>query len=134
MSKNLLMVLAGATLALALGTPGCGGGDSGGIGASGLDKGKKLTELTDDERKQLCDWKAQKYGGYGKNTTCTYPEGEEITINGEFSQQLCVFDLPSEGEDCTVTVGDAEACTNAISCSNRVPSQCKPVLACQFGS
>jgi hypothetical protein len=130
MSKKLLMVLAGATLALALGSPGCGGGDSGGIGASGLDKGKKLTELTDDERKQLCDWKAQKYGGYGQNMTCKYPEGEELVIYGEREQLTCVTMLPFEGQDCTATVGDVEACTNAITCNNRVPSQCKPVLAC----
>jgi hypothetical protein len=135
MSKIFALALAATVLVFSLGSFGCGGGDSGGLGASGLDKGKKLTKLTDDEKKQLCDWKAQKYGGYGQNITCTYRDDPEpVTILGEMSQDICVAELPWPDESCAVTVGGVEDCTNSISCSNRVPSPCKPVLACEFGS
>jgi hypothetical protein len=91
----------------------CGGSTgssgAGGNGQSGVAATKSLTELTDQEASQFCDWSLNVEGGAGHVTTCT--DGTERHTHtkdecvGEF-QTLRTLNLP-----CTITVNDAESCS-----------------------
>ena len=110
--KGLIVVMLGA---LAIGCSSSSGG--GGTGASGVASGKRLDSLTDAEKGTLCDWQNAKLGGYGMSMDC----GGGLSLDAEASQADCVAAWPTS---CATTVGQAEACSNAISCSNIAPSQC----------
>ena len=108
--KGLIVVMLGA---LAIGCSSSSGG--GGTGASGVASGKRLDSLTDAEKGTLCDWEAAKFGGYGMVMDC----GGGVTLTADASQAECVADWFTT---CTATVGQAEACANAASCSNISPA------------
>jgi len=67
MRKFLLFWLALVTMGLA----GCGSGTEGGAGpgASGPSPSKKLIDLTDAEKGQVCDWTVAKFGDYPRRDT-----------------------------------------------------------------
>ena len=119
--KGLIVVMLGA---LAIGCSSSSGG--GGTGASGVASGKRLDSLTDAEKGTLCDWQNAKLGGYGMSMDC----GGGVSLEADASQADCVADWFTT---CTATVGQAEACANAASCSNIFPSQCGFLLdgSCQ---
>ena len=93
-------------VALALGAGSCGGdgGDSG-AGASGVEKSKRWSELTNDERGALCDWGSEAFGGYGKMMDCGASSAE--------SQQACIDSVPAT---CNATVGEMETCLKQFVC------------------
>jgi len=114
-----LIVVVFAVGALAVGCSSSGGGN--GPGASGVASNKRLDSLTDAEKAAFCDWSNAKLGGYGTTMDC----GGGITIDAAASQAECIADAPT---NCSATVGQAEACLNATSCSNLIPSQCAPLF------
>lgn len=63
-----------------------------------------LTDLTLDERKQLCDWTAAIGGGYGKVTVC---EGG-LAVSTPRDQAACLEAYPDACDTATVT--DWETC------------------------
>lgn len=119
--KGLIAVMLGVGM-LAVGC-GSSSGGGGGNGASGVASGKRLDALTDAEKAMLCDWQANKLGGYGMSVDC----GGGLTIDAEPSQAECVSSAPTS---CAATVGQAEACSNAMSCSNLIPNECAPLFQC----
>ena len=118
--KGLIVVMLGA-LAIGCGSSGGGGG---GNGASGVPSGKRLDSLTDAEKGLLCDWTNAKLGGYGMSKDC----GGGFSLDADPSQADCVAGAPTS---CAATVAQAEACANAQSCANLLPSQCAPLANCQ---
>jgi hypothetical protein len=93
---------------------------------SGLDSSRKLVELTDAEKGQFCDWAVNQLGGYG------------VTCNADWAfmsypdQAACVKDGPSSTTtpNCTLTVGQAEACVNSVSkCASFADLKSSPVCA-----
>jgi hypothetical protein len=104
-----LLLLLGASLSAPL-LAGCGGGDDGGNGGSsgGAIDDKIVNTLTTDEKKELCDWVAALWGGYGKVKDC----GGGVTVESDKSQDVC---LMSHGTACTAKVADLKACMSAFS-------------------
>lgn len=85
-------------------------GGSGGTAGTGntdlpdIDPNKLVSDLSDQEKAELCDWMVGLLGGYGMTTQC--PAGSVSTYP---SQEVCVAAGLSFRCD-TVTVGDVEAC------------------------
>ncbi len=105
--------------------------------SSGIDAGdpevrrraRFLTDLTLEERKQLCDWTANIGGGYGKVTAC---DGG-LAVSNMADQASC---LASYLGGCdTVTVTDWEACrrkeiTDPCALFVYTAEECKEVRRC----
>jgi hypothetical protein len=117
--KGLIVVMLGV---LAIGCSSSSGG-GGANGASGVPSGKRLDSLTDAEKAAICDWTNNKLGGYGMSKDC----GNGLTIDADASQAECVASAPTS---CAATVGQAEACANAMTCSNLIPNECAPLFQC----
>jgi len=117
--KGLIVVLLGVGMLAAGCSSSSGGG--GGNGASGVASNKRLDSLTDAEKAAFCDYANGKLGGYGMSVDC----GGGLTLDADASQADCVSSAPT---NCSATVGQAEACINAMSCSNLLPSQCAPLF------
>jgi hypothetical protein len=90
------------------------GGNTGGGGQTVADSGvplpmidpaKKSTDLTEQEKGQLCDWQAQIFGGYGHVTPCNGGAGTEVNFPDQASCVATVF-TPR----CNMTVGEFETC------------------------
>ena len=83
-------------------------GPTSGVNPGDLDGGypRHLTDLTQSEREQLCDWTAKIGGGYGTSVLC---DGGLIVSN--FADQQACLDAFLGACD-TVTVTDWEACRN----------------------
>lgn len=87
---------------------------------------KKISELTTDEKGQLCAWYADLFGGYGHVTECG-----ASSVQVYPSQAVCI--AAAFPADCMATVEEFETCTRA-----EVPSQncvlmydeCRPITAC----
>ena len=94
------------------GTGGIAGGRGGSGGSAGtgntdlpaIDPNKLVSDLTDEEKAELCDWMVGLFGGYGMTTQCSVGSVQTFP-----SQELCVMAGLSFTCD-TVTVGDVEAC------------------------
>ena len=99
---------------------GCGG-SSGGGSSSGVTGSKRIDSLTDAEKVSICDWTANKLGGYGHVTDC----GNGLTLDAPTSQADCTSTAPT---NCAATVSQYEACLNAQTCANPLPSQCAPLI------
>lgn len=90
---------------------------------------RDLTDLTLEERKQLCDWTANIGGGYGKVTAC---DGG-LAVSNMADQASC---LASYLGGCdTVTVTDWEACrrkeiTDPCALFVYTAEECKEVRRC----
>jgi hypothetical protein len=91
---------------------GCGGNDMGSSGgASGLMGTKRLVELSDTEKGQLCDWAVSKVGSYANPSRCTQP----TTLFVYADQAACIEDFVDPTDtDCTASVAQMEACVNAL--------------------
>ena len=89
----------------------CVGGCSSSSAGLSLDSNMQLTALSAGDQGKLCDWEAQKYGGYGKTVMCGGLVAEQ---RGPTDQASCVSDLPpaSTAMYCTVTVGQFENCVS----------------------
>jgi len=105
------------------GTTGGGSGGTSGSTTSGVQGSKRLDALTTDEKKKLCDFQAQHFGGYGKSIDC----GGGLTLDADASQADCVSQWPT---NCAMTVSQAEACTRDAKCSDPLPESCAPIFEC----
>lgn len=76
---------------------------------SGIPGSLKLRELNADQRRTICDWTAQQYGGYGRTTPCGDAGRKASRVPKD--QIGCVTSF--ERILCDVTVSQAEACTIA---------------------
>ena len=93
---------------------------------SGVLPTKRLDQLTLDEEKTLCDFKASFYGGYGMAVDCK----EGLFLRGDDSQDACLAAWPTT---CPVTVSQYEQCSNDQTCDNSRPASCEALLPCQQG-
>jgi hypothetical protein len=105
------------------GTTGTGSGGTTGATTSGVQGSKRLDALTADEKKKLCDFQAQKFGGYGHSVDC----GGGNSLDADASQADCVSQWPT---NCAMTVSQAETCTKDVSCADPIPTSCLPLLQC----
>jgi hypothetical protein len=119
------MIMAGAGTGGSVGNDGggSGGGPPGGDGAPDdgpalppIDPSTKLTDLTDAQKAELCDWMNAELGGYGLVTDC----GGGNTTKNSSDQAQCVATALTYR--CPVTVGQLETCVEAEA----------PSHACQF--
>lgn len=106
----------------------CGGDDSG--GSSGVDSTKQVKDLTPAERTSECQWAIALEGGPGKQTMC--PDNVTVTV---YTQAQCEASLATlaMSATCTLTVAQAEACTEASAtdpCTAFSSQACAAVLAC----
>ncbi len=110
------------------GEPPADGGDAGsdGGGLSGLDQDKKVVDLNDGERRQLCDWTASIQGGYGVIRQC-----DGGSVPSAPNQQACVDGVPEA--NCDLTVAEYETCAVRFAtdaCTAFGSAECAPVVAC----
>lgn len=96
---------------------------------TGMPSDKRLDATTAEERARLCDWLAEKFGGYGRTIRC--PDGS-VSMSAPANRAECVGTFPS---GCPATVSQFEACVIAISrmdfCSAvAMPKECDPLRAC----
>ncbi len=92
-----------------------GGGASGG-GASGVQSSKRLVELSDTEKGQLCDWMVPKAGSYGTPGTCDRSQPEAMFPFLTYDDQAaCIEDsVDATATGCLATVAQLEACVNLL--------------------
>jgi len=103
----------------------CGGG-GGGPTSSGVDPTKPVVGLTADEVMTMCSWSVDAQGGAGYVSDC----GDGFTITTQTVAE-CVTSF--EAATCSATVGDIEACVNAMDgdgCRVLTETACEPLLAC----
>ena len=105
------------------GASGAGSGGTTGSTTSGVQGSKRLDALTADEKKKLCDFQAQRFGGYGKSIDC----GGGNTLDADASQTECVSQWPT---NCAMTVSQAEACSRDSTCDDPIPASCAPIFQC----
>jgi hypothetical protein len=92
-----------------------------------VDSTKKLDSLTDDEWGKICDWEAERLGGYGHQPTC---EGNFAPMAPP-DQATCVG-LVHIKYPCDLTVSDFEHCIDERAdapCALSFPS-CEPIGIC----
>lgn len=106
------------------GTTSTGTGGTTGATSSGVSGTKRLDALNADEKKKLCDFTAQHFGGYGKSIDC----GDGTSLDADPSQADCVSQWFTT---CAMTVSQAEACTKDASCTDPIPTSCAPLFQCQ---
>ena len=89
---------------------GCGGdGDACRSEALTVPSTLTLVSLSNEQRKEVCEFTVCQVGGYGVKLSCS--GGVAVTVAS--SQQQCVAQLPSNPA-CDATVGDLVGCTEAI--------------------
>lgn len=99
---------------------------------SGLDRNKKLNAVSAEERRTVCDWAAELFGGYGKSKMCT----AQTAWPGPRNAEECSAELASSGASCAATIGTFEDCYRAFfaadACKEPVsfPMPCNTVRAC----
>lgn len=103
-----------------------GSGGSSGATSSGVQGSKRLDALTTDEKKKLCDFQAQHFGGYGHSIDC----GGGNSLDADPSQQDCISNWPTT---CAATVNQAEACSKDATCADPIPQSCAPIFQCLLG-
>jgi hypothetical protein len=116
----------------------CGGG-SGGPGGSGVSSNKKVVDLSASELQELCEYFSSLKEQPEREVDCGGGSTTTVGINPEDVQAEvddCVTDAPTNAA-CPLTVGQAEACTEAIEgrsdaelCSGdlEIPAECAPVF------
>jgi hypothetical protein len=93
---------------------------------SGVPGSLRLRELDADQRRTICDWTAQQYGGYNTSTPCG-DAGQRATRVPK-DQESCMSSFARI--HCDATVAAAEACTVAAArdvCASvmRPPPECR---------
>jgi hypothetical protein len=110
---------------------GCGGG--GGSGGSGLDRSKKLVDLTPAEKQQICDRAPRPQGTDLPGVAACGDAGFSSTIN---DPGFCLAGLYAEKPGCAATVGDSDDCEQALvdhACDTSVAyatAACQATVAC----
>ncbi len=97
-------------------------------GLPAIDPNTNALDLTDAERKELCDWENAELGGYGASTDCG---GTGVIITNEANQAQCV--AAQFTSTCMMTVAQFEACILAKAPSQGCNSNftlCAPVRTC----
>jgi hypothetical protein len=113
---------------------GSDGASSGGSGSgAALDESTPLPDMTDEDRRALCDYVADLHGGYAKDATCEMPDGHVHSVKGPASAEECVDSFRSAASSCSraATVGGLESCEKGLVngvCDASVPSVCEPVF------
>lgn len=109
-------------------TQACGGSDG-----SGVDRDKRLGELSESEAQTVCSWAATEQGG-ARTVTCD--GGQTVTIETDAD---CAADLTAVTDSCTVTVGAFEDCFGSLNgdpCTVFMTSECatylQGLLSCAF--
>ena len=97
------------------------GGDSGSNNASMPSDTLRLDALTDIEKGTLCDFSAQKYGGYGHSLDC----GGGLTLSANNSKDECIREWPTA---CAKTVADYKQCATDTSCADPMAASCLQIL------
>ena len=99
---------------------------------SGVPGNKRQGDLTDDDKKRICDWTASLYGGYGREISCPDIGSGPRTITAPESQAACLAQGVMIKPGCTATVAETEACLLAIaSCDDSTDATlCAPLFAC----
>ena len=96
-------------------------------GASGVVGSKKLVDLTDAEKKQLCDWQASMNGGYGHVTAC----GDAGVTSVNSTAAECSRGILTLPATCTAVVSQAEDCIIVLSkdvCIHSTSGACAPLF------
>ena len=109
-------------MAAAVGVAACGGDEG-----SGVDRGKRVTALTADERRDVCEWSTAELGGEGHTTQCG-----DTTFKVEPTSE-CIEDSANYPASCTLTVGQLEDCTAAMAaapCTGLASPACAPIFNC----
>jgi len=112
------------TLTLSTFAAACGGSSD----DSGVDKNKKVTSLSADEKMSFCTWSTATQGGEGKTTMCSANTSVTVHTTAE-----CVSGFASLSSTCMATVSQFEACIRAEAakpCDGLGSSACEPVIAC----
>lgn len=110
--------------------------DDGPAQSSGLAAETRLNALADGDRRKLCDWRADLFGGYGKSRKCS----EKLLWPGPMSQMNCVDELKMAGASCTSTVAVYEECHRSFFVADACregavfPPACQMLIACFSGS
>jgi len=104
--------------------PSDGGGEVAPVRVSGVNQMKHIDQVTLDEKKTLCDFKASFFGGYGMDLQC----GIGLLVLADTSQDACLAAWPTT---CPVVVAQLEQCDNDRNCSQPYPASCEPLLACK---
>lgn len=97
-----------------------GAGDGGASLPPGV-QGTKFNALASAQQKQVCDWAAAQFGGYGKQRTC--PDGSVVPALYQ-TQDECLVTLAP----CDATIAALEACLVAMAreiCSEDLPAECQ---------
>jgi hypothetical protein len=94
-----------------------------------FEPGRQVNTLSQPEVATLCDWVADKFGGYGKTIHCS----DSSTRSSRESQADCVDSLA--GASCQATVGDVEVCTNeSLRCGSLASllsnASCQRLIGC----
>ena len=112
----------------------CSVGSYAGSDAGGADD-KKLTDLTDAERGQLCDFAAGLNGGYGHTTREVCDGGRTSERTAQPDQATCVNGLSTVlPAGCPVTLSEAKACFSALATSSctsapgNIPASCSRLV------
>jgi len=118
-------------LAVGIATLAAGCSDEAEPGSSGVPAEIRLAETTPAQQAALCDWVAERQGGYGFTKQCD----DGSTASAPADRAECLAD--NQGlADCPVTVGQFEACARELSrdmCASLAAAQrpvCRPVLPC----
>ena len=102
-------------------TAACGGGND-----SGLESSAKIGDLSDSERRTLCDWSLGLVDEPGATVIC-----DDFTVTALATMEQCLDDLAGYAL-CTLTVGEYEACFRALAedpCGLGSRA-CPPVFVC----
>ncbi len=100
--------------------------DSGVMG-SGVDRSKRVPDLSTAEVSQLCSWGVAAAGGPGVTATC--PEGDATTQ----TVAECEASVGAVPGGCTATVGEIEDCMQAMgadACALYSAPACQALIAC----
>ena len=93
-----------------------------------IDPNLNAQDLTDAQRKELCDWENAELGGYGASTDCG---GTGVILMNDANQAACL--AAQFTSKCMMTVAQFEACTLAKAPSKGCNSNynlCVPVRTC----
>jgi len=101
-------------------------------GASGVEADKTLSETSEGELGQLCDWSTDQFGGYGATIACS--DGSTVPVDA--NREECVTGDDIDASNCAATVTEYEACILELAkdpCAQLqalASEACAPLLPC----
>jgi hypothetical protein len=102
-------------------------GTDAGVTHAPIDPNRMIGALTDDEWAKMCDWEAERLGGYGHGPDCD----ANFTVMAPRDQTTCVAAVRITFP-CDLIVSDFEACIDErveYPCALSFPA-CEPIGAC----